>query len=76
MGRVDEKFVQRQKNLLEALGLPVKVPRLDHDNILDTMMHDKKVQHGKLHFVLPSRMGSVELVGDVDPQDVRASLKE
>ena len=39
------------------------------------MMHDKKVQHGQLHFVLPSRMGQVELVGNVDPADIRAALK-
>ena len=38
------------------------------------MMHDKKVQHGKLRFVLPSRMGHVELVGDVEPGDVKAAL--
>ena len=30
------------------------------------MMHDKKVEHGKLRFVLPARMGHVELVGDID----------
>ena len=40
------------------------------------MMHDKKVQHGQLRFVLPSRLGSVELVGDIDPDDVRAALEE
>ena len=38
------------------------------------MMHDKKVQHGKLHFVLPSRMGHVELVSDVTPTDILAVL--
>jgi 3-dehydroquinate synthase len=39
------------------------------------MMHDKKVRHGKLRFVLPSRMGHVELVGDVEPADVKAVVK-
>jgi 3-dehydroquinate synthase len=76
LGRVDAKFVKRQQNLLEALELPVSVPRLDGNKILSTMMHDKKVQHGKLRFVLPSRLGSVELVGDIDTEDVRAALTE
>jgi 3-dehydroquinate synthase len=40
------------------------------------MMHDKKVEHGNLRFVLPSRMGHVELVGGVNPDDVRAALAE
>ncbi|NLE82691.1 MAG: 3-dehydroquinate synthase, partial [Rhodococcus sp.] len=42
--------------------------------ILRTMLHDKKVQHGRLRFVLPTALGHVELVGDVDPDDVRAAL--
>ena len=32
------------------------------------------VEHGRLRFVLPSRMGHVELVGDVEPDAVRAAL--
>ena len=38
------------------------------------MTRDKKVQHGRLRFVLPARMGHVELVGDVDPDAIRAAL--
>jgi hypothetical protein len=32
------------------------------------------VAHGRLRFVLPVRMGQVELVGDIDPQLVRAAI--
>ena len=74
LGRVDAALTRRQHELLVALGLPTSVPRLEPDQILRTMMHDKKVQHGRLRFVLPARMGHVELVGDVDPDDVRAAL--
>jgi 3-dehydroquinate synthase len=73
-GRVDALFTDRQRKLLAALGLPVDLPELDHERIIETMAHDKKVQHGRLRFILPSRMGQVELVGDVDPADVRAAL--
>jgi 3-dehydroquinate synthase len=76
LGRVDRQFVERQCNLLKTLELPVQTPGLNSDKILSAMMHDKKVQHGKLRFVLPSSLGSVELVGDVDPNDVRAALEE
>ncbi len=75
LDRVDKKFVDRQRNLLETLQLPVKAPPLDPERILSAMMHDKKVQHGKLRFVLPSRLGSVELVEDVRPDDVRTVLE-
>jgi len=73
-GRVDADFTRRQRKLLQALGLPVELPKLDRQAIIDTMAHDKKVQHGRLRFVLPSRMGHVELVGGIDPADVRAAL--
>jgi len=75
LGRVDAKFTHRQRNLLEALGLPVTVPKLDHEQILTTMLHDKKVAHGQLRFVLPTRLGHVALVGDVPEADVLAALQ-
>jgi 3-dehydroquinate synthase len=75
LGRVDQQFTGRLSGLLQSLGVPVEVPRLDAQKLLDAMMHDKKMQHGRLSFVLPSRLGQVELVGDIAPADVRAAMK-
>ncbi len=75
LGRIDSQVTRRQADLLAALGLPVALPEVDHDRILSAMMHDKKVEHGRLRFVLPAALGRVELVGDVDPDQVRASLE-
>ena len=75
LGRIDGDVTRRQRDLLAALGLPTELPKLDADRIMETMMRDKKVQHGRLRFVLPTAMGSVELVGDVDPADVRAAIE-
>jgi 3-dehydroquinate synthase len=74
LGRVDAKFTARQHTLLAALGLPVEFPDTNRGQLLDAMMHDKKVEHGRLRFVLPSRMGHVELVGDVKEDDVLAAM--
>lgn len=76
LGRIDAKSTARQHALLSALELPTKLPPLDPEGIMETMMHDKKVEHGQLRFILPDRMGHVELVGDVKPEDVRAALCE
>jgi len=76
MGRIEQAMVDRQQALLVALGLPIQTPELDPQEILRVMGRDKKVEHGKLRFVLPSRMGHVELVGDVNPDDVLAALVE
>jgi 3-dehydroquinate synthase len=74
--RVDGVFVARLRSLLETFGLPVETPKLDRHEILDSMMHDKKVQHGRLHFVLPDRMGHVELVRDICDEDMLAALED
>jgi hypothetical protein len=59
LGRVDAAFVERQRKLLESLGLPLAVPNVAHDELIELMYHDKKAEHGKLRFVLPSRLGHV-----------------
>lgn len=75
LGRVDASLTERQHRLLSALGLPVDVPeQLASDDVLRVMSRDKKVEHGRLRFVLPSRLGHVELVGGVAEELVRAVL--
>ena len=75
LGRVDASCTDRLRSLLQTFGLPVDPPKFDPQRILDAMMHDKKVQDGRLRFVLPSRLGYVELVEDVAPADVQAALE-
>jgi 3-dehydroquinate synthase len=74
LGRVDTAFVERQRALLEAFHLPLEVPEVDHDELIELMYRDKKVERGKLRFVLPTRLGHVELVRDVAVNDIRAAL--
>ncbi len=74
MGRIGPELLERQTKLLTALGLPVKVPGVSNAPLLARMQSDKKVEHGKLRFVLPSKLGQVELVGDVPAEDVAATL--
>jgi len=74
MDRVPPEFTSRLVRLLEALELPVQMPNLDHDALLAAMQRDKKSEHGRLRFILPTRLGHVEFVDDV-PQDlVRAAF--
>lgn len=74
LGRIDAEVTARQRCLLKRLSVPIEPPSLDPDRILETMMHDKKVEHGRLRFVLPSRLGRVELVSDVPEEHVRAAI--
>ena len=74
MGRVDAPFVARQQTLLESLGLAVELPQVSADEMLDVMARDKKAEAGRLRFILPDRLGHVELVDDVAEADVQAVL--
>lgn len=74
LGRTGPELARRQRALLAALGLPVETPRLHPARVIETMLHDKKTQHGRLRFVLPSRLGSVELAGGIGPDDVLGAL--
>jgi len=75
MGRIDNSFVNRQQSLLESLSLPIATPNYDADDLLALMKRDKKVDEGRLRFVLPDRLGHVELVKNVRTEDVLASLE-
>jgi 3-dehydroquinate synthase len=77
LGRVDETLTTRQSNLLAALGLPTNLPAslpLATADILDRMRVDKKNVGGRLRFVLPTRLGHVELVDNVPEEAVVAVL--
>jgi 3-dehydroquinate synthetase len=78
LGRIDRELVQRQDRLLIALGLPINVSEvasgLSTDNLLSIMRRDKKAISGRLRFVLPTRLGHVELVDGISPSDVAAVL--
>ncbi|RIK81759.1 MAG: 3-dehydroquinate synthase [Planctomycetota bacterium] len=76
LGRIDDSFVERQRNLLRALRLPIAVPALGEDRLIAAMASDKKVAHGRLRFVLPTKLGHVELVSGVDERAVRGALVE
>jgi 3-dehydroquinate synthase len=75
LGRIDNRVTQRQINLLAALGLPTYATGLNVDDLLAAMQQDKKSEHGRLRFVLPSQLGSVQLVGDVPSAEVVRAIE-
>lgn len=57
MGLIDETSVARTVRLLQRAGLPVLGPRLGVERYLELMGHDKKVEGGKIRFVLLRAIG-------------------
>ena len=78
LGRLSHDVVARQDALLRLLQLPVAPPAGLHDAapLIAIMGRDKKTVGGKLRFVLPSRIGHVELVDGVPDDVVHAVLQQ
>ncbi len=79
LGRVDQALTDRQVRLLEAVGLPLNLAdptAISIEDVVGRMKLDKKTVGGMLRFVLPTKMGHVELVEDVPEELVRQTLQE
>jgi 3-dehydroquinate synthase len=74
LGMVDQEFCDRQAKLFTAVGLPTDCPEDQHDAMLSAMMRDKKVVGGVLKFILPTRIGHVELVDSPGAEAILRSL--
>jgi 3-dehydroquinate synthase len=75
LGRIDDATVARHNALLDALHLTTEPPEADGQELLRLMYRDKKTASGRLRFILPDRIGHVELVDDVSEEDVLAALE-
>jgi 3-dehydroquinate synthase len=54
-------IVERVKKVIENAGLPSKVKDMDIEPVYNQMFMDKKARGGKLRFILPTGIGSVEI---------------
>lgn len=76
LGRIGPELGDRQNRLLAAFGLPVTIPAAwQADDLLAVMRRDKKAAAGRMRFVLPVRLGQVEVVEDVPEALVRNVLE-
>ena len=76
LGRTGPELGRRQNALLQAFGLPVAPrPEWPIEDLLAVMRRDKKAVAGELRFVLPTRIGEVELIGGVPETLVRDVLE-
>jgi 3-dehydroquinate synthase len=74
MGLIADSDVARIERVLRAARLPVDAPQLGLERYLDLMGHDKKVESGKIHFVLLRRPGEAFITADVPEAALAAVL--
>jgi 3-dehydroquinate synthase len=73
---MDAGNVTRLKNLLNKAGLMTKLPQVDVKQVMLAMQYDKKVQDGKIRFVLPRAIGQVFITDDVSAAVIEKVLGE
>jgi 3-dehydroquinate synthase len=61
LGWIDAGVTERVRALAERFRLPIRATGLEPDALIEVMTRDKKNQKGKTRFVLPRRIGHVEL---------------
>ena len=75
MGWLSEADVARTRDLIRAAGLPDVAPDLGVETYLDFMGHDKKVESGKLRFVLLKKLGEATVTSDLPQDALRETLR-
>jgi 3-dehydroquinate synthase len=62
-------------DLIASLGPLPPIADISVAEVCEAMQHDKKMVAGRLHFVLPTSVGSCTIVDDVGEGEMRAALK-
>jgi 3-dehydroquinate synthase len=76
LDKMDSENVTRLGKLLKRAGLMTKLPQVEVKKIMQAMQYDKKVQSGKIRFILPESIGEVFISDDVSPAIVEKVLME
>ena len=74
MGLLSENDLARLKSAIEKAGLPIEIPGLDTKKLIQSMKHDKKVQRGKIRFVLLKSIGAAFITDEVSPALIEQAL--
>lgn len=75
MGWLNQDEVMRVRRLFQLARLPVVAPELGTEKYLNLMGMDKKVEDGKLRFVLLKQLGQAVLTSEVQTQHLNATLE-
>ncbi len=77
MGLWSREDCDRQNAIIDKCALPTRLPpSLDLNQIVALTQNDKKVQSGKVRFVLPDAIGSVQINDQVTPELMQTVLNK
>ena len=76
MGFVDDDVIDRQKALLERLGVATEDKSIEPKQIVKELYQDKKTIGGKLRFILPLKIGEVTISDKVSEDIILKVLND
>jgi 3-dehydroquinate synthase len=76
LGMIPSEVTERQIRLLNRFGLPTRPLSWPAEQLLAIMHRDKKALAGKLRFVLPTRIGEVQAISDIEVDIVLRVLSD
>ncbi|HEX7057629.1 MAG TPA: 3-dehydroquinate synthase [Bacilli bacterium] len=72
-----EAIYRDMKRVLQRFGLPTALsPHYQIEAIMSAMMHDKKFKEGVITFIVPVRIGEVEINKHISAQTIREIVAE
>jgi 3-dehydroquinate synthase len=74
LGLIGKADVRRVADILARAKLPIAAPELGVERYLDLMGHDKKVESGKIKFILLKRPGEAFICNQYDSAALQAVL--
>jgi len=67
---ISEEYKNEGLELINMYNLIQKTPKFSQKKLIKLMKADKKVEHGKINFVLPSKKSKVE-IHSIDPEELK-----
>ena len=75
MGITDNHLTKLHSELMKLYDLPISVPNIDEEEIINSIKFDKKVRDGKVRWVLLKKISSPYINNNVDEKILREALK-
>ena len=76
LGKCPQEIPERIMELVKKCGLPVDLPDLDPQLIIESLYHDKKTINNKIKFILVKGIGKIEIINDISEGDIRKLLQK
>jgi len=73
--RLPVREAERISNLIVSYGPVPSLEGVEPASLASHLAVDKKVREGKLHFVLPRRIGEVEITAGITPREVISTVR-